>query len=104
VALFRSVTPALHRLDHAIGRLSTRRDVLVELRTPVYHAVLAPIADALASEKDVHLWYTSEAPDRVKHLVPEGFLTHVERNGAGSICTSTLTRGLRRACAAARIG
>jgi len=59
VALLRSLTPALHRLDHAIGRLSPRRDVLVEMRTPVYHAVLGPIADTLAAESDVHVWYTS---------------------------------------------
>jgi hypothetical protein len=44
VTLLRSLTPALHRLDHAIGRLSPSRDVLVEMRTPVYHAVLSPIA------------------------------------------------------------
>ena len=41
--------------------------------------MLGPIADALAAEPDVHVWYTGESPDRVKHLVPEGrFLTHVE--------------------------
>jgi hypothetical protein len=79
MTLLRSLTPALHRLDHAIGRLSTRRDILVEMRTPVYHAVLGPIADAFATEPDVDVWYTGESPDRVKHLVPEGrFLTHVE--------------------------
>jgi glycosyltransferase involved in cell wall biosynthesis len=66
-------------LDHAIGRLSSRRDVLVELRTPVYHAVLGPIADALADEQDVHVWFTSEQPERVRGLVPDGrLLTHAE--------------------------
>jgi CDP-glycerol:poly(glycerophosphate) glycerophosphotransferase len=89
VALLRSVNPALHRLDHAIGRLLPCRDVLVEMRTPVYHAVLGPIADALshfrqgfggqALEPGARVWYTSESPDRVKHLVPAGrFLTHEE--------------------------
>src|SRR5687768_4820267 len=80
MTLLRRITPVVHRIDHAIGRLSPRRDVLVEMRTPVYHAVLGPIADALArlrqgsggqAASDVHVWYTSEAPDRVKHLVPE---------------------------------
>lgn len=70
MALLRSLTPALHKLDHAIGRLGPRRDVLVEMRTPVYHAVLAPIADVLAAEPHVNVWYTSEYPDRIKPLVP----------------------------------
>jgi len=79
VTLLRLLTPVVHRLDHAIGRLSPRRDVLVELRTPVYHAVLAPMADALRSEPDVEVWYTSENRDRVEPLVPRGrFLTHAQ--------------------------
>jgi hypothetical protein len=79
VALIRSVTPALHKLDHAIGRLSPRRDVLVEMRTPVYHAVLSPIAEALARDPRVSVWYTSEYPERLAALVPAGrFLTRAE--------------------------
>ena len=79
MSLLRRVTPAVHRLDHALGRFSPRRDVLVEIRTPVYHAVLDPIAQALAAEPDVHVWYTGESPERVEDLVPEGrFLTHAE--------------------------
>ena len=77
--MLRKITPAIHRLDHAIGRLSSRRDVLVELRTPVYEAVLGPIARALAAERDVHVWYTSEYPERIRPLVPAGaFLTHAQ--------------------------
>jgi hypothetical protein len=79
VSFLRRITPAVHRLDHALGRFSPRRDVLVEMRTPVYHAVLGPIARALAAQRDVQVWYTSESPDRLKPLVPEGrFLTHAE--------------------------
>ena len=77
VTLLRRFTPAVHRLDHALGRLSPTRDVLVELRTPVYHAVLSPIADALSTDPSVAVWFTSEYPDRIRPLVPEGrFLTH----------------------------
>ena len=77
MTLLRRITPVVHRLDHALGQLSSHRDVLVEMRTPVYHSVLGPIADALAAEPDVHVWYTSESPERVRHLVPEEqFLTH----------------------------
>jgi len=79
MTLLRRLTPVVHRIDHAIGRLNPRRDVLVELRTPVYHAVLSPIACALAADPDVHVWYTSEQPDRVRALAPAGrFLTHAE--------------------------
>jgi CDP-Glycerol:Poly(glycerophosphate) glycerophosphotransferase len=79
VTLRHRLTPIAHRLDHVIGRLSPRRDVLVELRTPVYHAVLSPIADALAERSTVTVWFTSEHPQRVRDLVPTGrFLTHRE--------------------------
>jgi len=75
----RRFTAAVHRLDHALGRMSPRRDVLVELRTPVSHAVLDPVVEALAAEPDVQVWFTSEQPDRVHDLVPEGrLLTHAE--------------------------
>jgi len=76
VTLLRRFTPVAHRLDHAIGRLSPRREVIVELRTPVYHAVLSPVAGALAKEPSVRVWFTSEYPESVRNLVPAGrFLT-----------------------------
>ena len=79
MTLLRAVTPALHKIDHAIGRLSARRDVLVEMRTPVYHAVLSPIAEALAREPHVNVWYTSEFPDRIRRLVAATqLLTHAQ--------------------------
>lgn len=79
MTLLRRLTPVVHRIDHAIGRLSPRRDVLVELRTPVYQAVLAPMADALQGEPGVEVWYTSENSDRLEPLVPPGrFLTHAQ--------------------------
>jgi hypothetical protein len=76
MTLLRAITPAIHRLDHTLARLSARRQVLVEMRTPVYQAVLGPIAEALAAEPLVDVWYTSECPDRIAPLVPPGrFLT-----------------------------
>ena len=79
MTILRRITPVVHRLDHAVGRLSSRRDVLVEMRTPVYHAVLRPIADALAADPAVDVWYTSESPDRIRPLVaPDRFLTRAE--------------------------
>ena len=70
MTLLRRFTPVVHRIDHAIGRLTPRRDVIVELRTPVYHAVLGPVAEALAEDPDVHVCFTAEHPDRVSQLVP----------------------------------
>jgi CDP-glycerol glycerophosphotransferase (TagB/SpsB family) len=79
MSMLRAVIPAVHRLDHAVGRLGPKRRVLVELRTPVYHAVLNPIAEALAAEPHVDVWYTSEYPERIAPLVPTGrFLRHAE--------------------------
>lgn len=75
----RRITPALHRLDHAIGRLRTDRDVLVEMRTPVCKAVLGTVADALAADPAIRVWFTSEYPARVTPIVPHGhFLHHSE--------------------------
>ncbi len=70
----RRLAPIAHRLDHVFGRLKPGRDLLVELRTPVYHAVLGPIADALAADPDLRVWYTSEHPEGVRALVPSGRL------------------------------
>lgn len=77
MTLLRRVTPAIHRLDHAIGRIGPMRDVLIELRTPVYQAVLGTMAAALGTYADVNVWFTSEYPDRIRGLVGrERFLTH----------------------------
>lgn len=60
-----------------MGRLSSRREVLVELRTPVYQAVLGPIADGLAGDPRLNVWYTSEHPERIAPLVRrDRLLTH----------------------------
>ncbi len=73
----RRFTAPLHRIDHAVGRMNPTRRVLVEIRTPVYLAVLGSVADSLAAQRDVDVRFTSEYPDRIRPLVPEGrFLTH----------------------------
>lgn len=69
LSIVRSVTRAVHALDHRIGRLDSTRRVLVELRTPVYHAVLGPISERLAESADVEVLYTSEYPERIRPLV-----------------------------------
>jgi hypothetical protein len=73
----RHITSLVHRIDHTIARMRRPHDVLVEARTPVYLGVLGPIAEQLALRTDVAVWYTSENPDRIQRLVPEGrFVTH----------------------------
>jgi len=75
--ILRKITRAVHTLDHAAGRLSRSRRVLVELRTPVYQAVLGPIAEQLEQLADVEVFYTSEYPERIRPLVGDArFLTH----------------------------
>ena len=79
MTFLRRIAPIVHRIDHSVARLTSRRAVLVELRTPVYHAVLGPIAEALTTDRDVRVWYTSEQPERVRPLVPASrFLTRAE--------------------------
>lgn len=77
--MLRHASRLVHSLDHALGRATGVRRVLVELRTPVYRAVLAPVYDILAALPDVDVAFTSEYPDRIRPLVDAGrFLTHRE--------------------------
>jgi hypothetical protein len=80
VSLVRSFTKRIHSLDHQISRLSRRRRVLVEMRTPVYHSVLFPICEAIREQiPHASLHYTSEYPDRIRGLVAPGqFISHAE--------------------------
>ena len=77
--MIRRLTRAAHAIDHAIGRLSPVRRVLVELRTPVSKAILCPVYETLADRPDVDLFFTSEYPDRIAGLVPtQRLLTHAQ--------------------------
>ena len=53
MSLLRRLTKKIHRLDHHLGRVSRQRLVLVEMRTPVYQAVLGPICDAIGDQSEV---------------------------------------------------
>ena len=77
--MLRRVNRVVHAIDHAIGRATGRRRVLVELRTPVYRAVLGPVYEALQTHPDVDLAFTSEYPDLIRPLVSGApFITHQE--------------------------
>jgi hypothetical protein len=73
------MTRVVHALDHAVGRLSRIRRVLVELRTPVYQAVLGPICDVIQKLPDVVVHYTSEDPERIRPLIGDSiFVTQAQ--------------------------
>ncbi len=77
MSVVRRINQVVHELDHAIGRVSSARRVLVEMRTPVYQAVLGPVCSVLREVPGVDLSYTSEYPDRIVPLVgARQFLTH----------------------------
>lgn len=80
MSVVRRVTRAIHAVDHGIGRLSRKRRVLVEMRTPVYQAVLGPVCESVRDRlPDVELFYTSEYPERIRPLVESGrFVTHAQ--------------------------
>ena len=66
----RRLTKPLHAIDHAIGRLRSPRRILVEMRTPVYQAVLGPVCEAIEARlPNASIFYTSEFPDRIRPLV-----------------------------------
>jgi hypothetical protein len=79
VSVVRKLTRAIHGVDHALGRLGRPRRVLVEMRTPVYYAVLGPVCDAVERLPGVALHYTSEYPKRIKPLIGDGtFVSHAQ--------------------------
>jgi CDP-Glycerol:Poly(glycerophosphate) glycerophosphotransferase len=79
VHVVRRMTRVIHALDHVVGRLSRRRRVLVEMRTPVYQAVLGPVYDIVRKFPDVVVHCTSEDPDRIRPLIGDNtFVSRAE--------------------------
>ena len=77
--MVRRITRLAHAIDHRVARIRRRRAVLVEIRTPVYLAVLAPIYERLEQMPDVHVSFTSEYPDRIRPLLAgRHFLSQTE--------------------------
>jgi hypothetical protein len=73
------VSKAIHALDHALGRIGRTRRVLVEIRIPVYEAVLGPVCEAIRELPHVQIVYTSESPGVIRPLVaPAPFMTHAQ--------------------------
>jgi CDP-glycerol glycerophosphotransferase (TagB/SpsB family) len=60
---------ALRGLDHAIGRATGRRRILVDSRTPVNYTMVAPIYRAMAADPRVSFYFTaSEEPHRMRDI------------------------------------
>ena len=80
MSVVRHITSAIHALDHGVGRLSRKRRILVEMRTPVYQSVLGPVCDSIRERlPGVELSYTSEYPDRIRPLVEsDRFITRAQ--------------------------
>ena len=65
------VARTLRRLDHAAGRLGSRRTVLVEGRTPMNLAVLAPIIRELEGDRRVIVRYTGAQREDLRRALCE---------------------------------
>lgn len=65
------VVRTLRRLDDAAGRLRRRRTVLVEGRTPMNLAVLAPVVRELERDRRVAVRYTGAARDDLRRAFQE---------------------------------
>ena len=62
----------LRRADHAVGRRSGRRSVLVDARTPVNFTMIAPVYRAMAADPRLSFSFTaSEDPDRLRAIYHE---------------------------------
>ncbi len=62
----RPLVRGLRRLDHAIGRLSSRRRILVEARIPMNLAVLRPLLNVLRRDPRLTLWFTGVDRDDLR--------------------------------------
>jgi hypothetical protein len=56
--VLRRIARALRRVDHAIGRITGRRTVLIEVRTPMNLAVLKPVFEPLRRDRRIRLLFT----------------------------------------------
>jgi hypothetical protein len=65
VRAFRLISGAAKGIDHAVGRLRGRVQVLVDVRTPMNLAVLRPIWSRLTEDPRVGLAFTAEDSDAV---------------------------------------
>ena len=66
---------ALRRMDRAIGRLSTRRTVLVEARTPMNLAVLRPVFERLLDDPRLDVRFTGRSRGDLRDAFSEAGVT-----------------------------
>jgi len=63
VKALRAATRAARRIDCTVGRWTGPRRVVVDARTPMNIAVLAPVAEHLARDPRVEVIYTADRPE-----------------------------------------
>lgn len=67
-----SALSRVQRVDRRLGRLTGRRRILVDARTPVNFTMVAPIVRAITSDPRVRFYFTaSEEPGRLAHIYRE---------------------------------
>ena len=64
-SLRRAIARAVRRADHGVGRLRRSRRVLVDVRTPMNLAVLAPVWRRLHADPRIELLFTAEEREAV---------------------------------------
>src|SRR3954470_880893 len=63
------IARALKRADHQLGRLRGRRQVLVDIRTPMNLVVLRPVWSRLLADSRVELSFTAEQTATVREAL-----------------------------------
>ena len=90
----RGLKNLVRTFDQGLSRLARRR-ILIDIRTPVYAAVLGPVYRALASAGDVRLTITSEHPDRIAAAVDDlPVISHAQAEWPAYLLESAAVRRL----------
>jgi len=66
-----AITRGLRQLDTVVGRALGRRRVVVDARTPMNTAILAPIAEALRRDDRVDVVFTAERPAEIAAAIAD---------------------------------
>lgn len=67
----RPVLSALRGVDRALARLTGRRTVLIEARTPLNLAVIRPVFEPLLHDDRIRVWFTGERRDDLTRAFAE---------------------------------
>jgi hypothetical protein len=77
-----AITRAARQLDTIVGRALGRRRVVVDARTPMNVAILAPIAEALRRDDRVEVVFTAERPADIAAAIANGGMRFILQSRA----------------------